>query len=162
MFGSLFKNKTNANSEPIEYTITPCSCDDDNECCDLILQLRKYQDFEKEIKNQIDCLSSDCNKSLDYFVNFLKKLENNGFRMNGNGIVDCFHNRCMLGRTINEHSSADIWRITEELKTYRNKEDILSEKQSALKVVRNDISNIKAKLGIEQHRKVLSDEKSKD
>lgn len=147
MFENLFKNK--ANTEATEYTITPCSCDNDNECCDLILQLRRYQDFEKEIKNQIDCLSSDSHKSLDYFIQFLRKLENNGFRMNGNDIVDCCHNRCVLGHTINEYSSADIWRITEELKTYRNKEDIISEKQRALKVVENDISNIKAKLGIE-------------
>lgn len=147
MFGSLFKNKTNV--ESIEHSIVPCACDGDNEHCDLIVKLRKYQDFKKEIKNQIDCLSSDSHKSLDYFVQFLRKLESNGFRMNGSDIVDCCHNRCVLGHTINEYSSADIWRITEELKTYRNKEDIISEKQKALKVVENDILNIKAKLGIE-------------
>ncbi len=151
MFKNLFKNNANTktNNEPTESTIIPCVYGGDSEHCDLIIQLRKCQDLRKEIKNQIDCLSSDSHKSLDYFIQFLKKLENNGFRMNGNNIVDCCHNKCVLEHTINEYSSADIWRITEELKTHRNKEDIISEKQRTLKAVEDDIANIKFKLGIE-------------
>lgn len=148
MFGSLFKNKTNTNVEPTEFAITPCVYGGDSEHCDLIVKLREYQSLRTEIKNQIDYISKGSYESLNHFISFLEKLETNGFRMNGNCAINC-HNICMLERTINEHSSADMWRITEELKTYRNKKDIICEKQRALKAVEDDISNIKAKLGIE-------------
>ena len=66
-----------------------------------------------------------------------------------NSWITSDHNMLILGHTINEYSAADIWRITEELKTYRNKEEIICEKQRALKAVEDDIANIKFKLGIE-------------
>ncbi len=147
MFGK-FKNKTNA--EQTEYTITPCIYGKDSEHCDLIIQLRKCQDLRKEIKEQIEYLSKGGYESLSYFMNFLVKLEDNGFKMNGfNSCVTSYTDKLILERTINEYSSADMWRITEELKTYRNKKDIICEKQRALKAVEDDISNIKFKLGIE-------------
>ena len=146
MFENLFKNKTNA--EATEFTITPCVYGKDSEHCNLIVKLREYQSLRTEIKNQIDCLSKEGFESLNRFFSFLEKLETNGFRMNGNCTINC-HNICVLEHTINEYSSADMWRITEELKTYRNKKDIICEKQRALKAVEDDISDIKSKLGIE-------------
>ena len=55
----------------------------------------------------------------------------------------------IIKRTIEDYSSDDIFRITEELRTYKNKEDIICEKRRALKTVEDDIKNIKTKLGIE-------------
>lgn len=142
-----FKNKTN--TETAEFTIAPCIYGKDSEHCDLIIKLRELQNLRKEIKNQIEELSKGGYESLNHFVNFLSKLDDNGFRMNGYDYVNSHHNMCKLEHTINEYSSADFWRITEELKTYRNKTDIISENQRALKAVEDDISDVKFKLGIE-------------
>ena len=68
-----------------------------------------------------------------------------------------FPNRCMTSErsveivkwVIGEYSSADIFRMTEELRTYRNKEDIINEKQRYLRAIEDDIKDIKSKLGIE-------------
>lgn len=148
MFENLFKNKTN--TEATEFTITPCVYGGDSEHCDLIIQLRKCQELRKEIKSQIEELNKGSDESLSYFVEFLKRLEENKFKMNCfNDWISSSHNMLILERTINEHSSADLWRITEELKTYRNRVDIICEKQRALKAVEDDITNIKFKLGIE-------------
>ena len=147
MFKNLFKNKVN--EEPVEFAITPCAYEN-NEHCSLVIQLHNKQELKKEIKSQIDHLNKDGRESLSYFIKFLREAEKNGFRMHP--MDDCarsYYNISRLEYTINEHSSADIWRITEELKTYRNKADIISEKQRALKAVEDDISDIKSKLGIE-------------
>ena len=141
-------SKIKENTESIEFTITPCVYGGNSEHCDLIVKLREYQSLRTEIKNQIDYLSKEGFESLNHFFGFLEKLETNGFRMNGDCTRNC-HNTCVLEHTINEYSSADMWRITEELKTYRNKKDIICEKQRALKAVEDDIANIKFKLGIE-------------
>lgn len=148
MFGNLFKNKTN--KETVEHVTAPCACEGDNEHCDLILQLRKYQDIRKEIKNEIEILNRDSREFLCHFIAFLKKLEENKFTMNSfNNWITCENNMWILERTINQCSSGDIVRMTEELRVYRNKTDIICDKQRALKAVEDDISRIKAKLGIE-------------
>lgn len=148
MFENLFKNKVNA--ETTEFTITPCVYGGDSEHCDLIIQLRKCQDLRKEIKGQIEELNKGGHESLCYFMNFLCKLEDNGFKMTGFlNCCDSHYNISTLERTINECSAADLWRMTEELKTYRNKADIIYEKNRALRAVEDDITNIKLKLGIE-------------
>ena len=148
MFGRLFKNKTN--TEAAEFTITHCVCGGDSERCDLIIQLRKCQDLRKEIKGQIEALNKDGCELLANFMDFLKRVGVHGARIDGfhdNYFVD--RNMKAIERTICDCSYGYIFRMTEELKTYRNKADIISEKQRALKAVEDDISDIKFKLGIE-------------
>lgn len=151
MLKNLFKKDAKPTQDTKEVII-PCACDGNNEHCDLILKLREKQLLRKEIKSKIDALNKDSHELIFNFIGLLKTLENKGFIMGDNtykytGYSD--RNACILERVIDEYSSADIFRITEELRTYKNKTNILCEKQRALKAVEDDINNIKSKLGIE-------------
>ena len=144
MFGKLLKNKTSTD------TTVQCVCDGGNEHCDLILQLREHQDLRNKIKNEIEMLNKSSYELLSNFTNFLKTMTEHGARIDG------FHNdyfiqRNMLAieRTIYNCSSSDILIMTEELKRYKNKYDIICEKQRELKAVEDNIKEIKSKLGIE-------------
>lgn len=147
MFKSLFKRDIEA-----KEVVVPCTCESDNEHCDLILQLRKCQDLRKGIKNEIEVLNNKNHELIFNFIGLLKTLETNGLRMDtyhgwlNKNIIDGSH---IIEFTIDAYSSADIFRITEELRTYKNKANIICEKQRALKAVESDISDIKSKLGIE-------------
>lgn len=151
MFKRLFKKNTES-TENTEEVIIPCACEGEREHCDLILQLRKYQDLRKDIKNEIEILEKDSWELICHFIVFLKKLEKNGLRMDKWGQWDWLspdRSESIIKRTIEDYSSDDIFRITEELRTYKNKKDIICEKQRALKAVEDDIKNIKTKLGID-------------
>lgn len=149
MFKKLFK-KNAESTKNVKEVVVPCVCDGDNEHCDLILQLRKYQDLRKEIKDEIEILNKSGQESLAHTIRFLEELEANGFHMNRlDRWVNCESNIFILEAIIDKHSSGDIFRMAEELKTYRNKTDIICEKQRALKAVEDDIKKIKSKLGIE-------------
>lgn len=147
MFKNLFKRDMKVKEVPV-----PCTCEGDNEHCDLILRLRKCQDLRKGIENEIEVLDNKNHELVFNFIGLLKTLEANGLRMDAyhgwlaNDI--CYCNR-IIEFTIDGYSSADIFRITEELRTYKNKADIICEKQRALKAVEDDINKIKSKLGIE-------------
>lgn len=149
MFKRLFKKNVDIPVNTKEI-IVPCTCEGNNDNCDLILQLRKCQDLRNNIQNEIQILDSDSNGLLCNFMNLLKSLKRNGLYMDK---YDAWQfddmDMCIIKRTVNQYSSADIFRITEELKTYKNKDDIICEKQRALKVVEDNIKNIKTKLGIE-------------
>lgn len=144
MFGKLFKNKTNTD------TNVPCTCDIGNEHCDLILQLREHQDLRKKIKNEIEMLNKSSYELLPSFINFLKTMTEYGARIDG-FYNDCFTQRNVsaIERTIYDCSFSDIWTMTEELKRYKNKSDIICGKQRELKAVEDNIEKIKSKLGIE-------------
>lgn len=146
MFKNLFKRKVE-----VKEIAIPCTCESNNEHCDLILQLRKCQDLRKEIKNEIEVLDNNNHELISNFICFLKTLESNGLRLNP---CDKWMSRddvdtCIIEFTIDGYSSTDIFRMTEELRTYKNKADIICEKQRALKSVEDDIKKIKSKLGIE-------------
>ncbi len=151
MFKWLFKKNTES-TENIEEVSVPCVCEGEREHCDLILQLRKCQDLRKDIKNEIEILEKDSWELICHFIVFLKKLEENGLRMDRWERWDWLspdRSKTIIKRTIEDYSSDDIFRITEELRTYKNKEDIICEKRRVLKAVEDDIKNIKTKLGIE-------------
>lgn len=149
MFKKLFKKNTKS-TEIIKEVVMPCSCNRNNEHCDLVLKLRECQDLKNKIKNEITTLSENSRELISKFIYFLKALEESGLRM---GSYDKWmfneHSIRIVEYTLHEYSSADIFRITEELRTYKSKEDIISEKRRALKAVEDDIKNIKSKLGIE-------------
>lgn len=149
MFKKLFKKNAESNTEHIKEVTTPCACEGSSEHCDLVLQLRKKQALKKNIKDEIDVLNRNGVELINNFANFLYEFENHGLEMGHLRILTPERYFKIIERTIQEHSSADIFRITEELRTYKNKEDIISEKQRALKAVEDDIKNIKSKLGIE-------------
>ena len=152
MFKKLFKKNTESTTNT-RKVIVPCDCDNGNEHCDLILQLRNCQDLKKTISNEIEILEKDSYELLVNFTNFLYELENRGLLIGRVGHMERHmtsdRNIGVIKWVISECSSADIFRITEELKTYKNKDDIICEKQRALKAVEDEIKNIKTKLGIE-------------
>lgn len=149
MFKRLFKKKSEPSSNIKKVTI-PCPCDRDNEHCDLIIQLRKCQDLRDKIKNEIEVLDEDSFKLLVNIADFIYEFENHGLQLGSFGrCMTSERNVGIIKHTLSEYSSADIFRIIEELKTYKNTEDIICEKQRALKAVENDIKNIKTELGIE-------------
>lgn len=144
-----FKKNTNFTDE-IKEVVIPCYCDGGNEQCDLILQLRNLQDLREKIKNEIQTLDKDSFELLTNFTNFLYELEKRGMSMGSSSrYMTSERNVGIVKWVIGEYSSADIFRITEELKTYKNKDDIICEKQRVLKAVEDDIKDIKSKLGIE-------------
>lgn len=152
MFRSLFK-KNKKSTEIIKEVAASCVCDGGNEHCDLILKLRECQDLKKVISREIEILEKDSHELLVNFINFLYELENRGLLIGQVGYMERHitseRNIGVVKWVISEHSSADIFRITEELKTYKNKDDIICEKRRVLKAIEDDIENIKDKLGIE-------------
>lgn len=151
MFNNLFKRTIKENEVENEI-ISSCACENNNEHCDLILQLRKCQDLRKVIKNEIEVLEDNSDGLIFNFIGLLKNLEANGLRMDAHNKwldTDIYCCNKIVELTIDRYSSADIFRITEELKTYKNKADIICEKRRALKVVEDDIRKIKSKLDIE-------------
>lgn len=146
MFKKLFKKKVESSTN-IKEVAAPCICDKDNEHCNLILQLRKCQDLKKMISHEIEILNKDNHELLSHFIDLLCE-----FWL----LLDYYNphltserNIKIIESTIQERSSADIFRIAEELKAYKNKDDIIREKQRALKAVEDDIEKIKTELGIE-------------
>ena len=149
MFKNLFKKNVESTKNTTKLA-SPCACNADNEHCDLILQLRKHQELRKAIQSEIDMLDKDSDKLICSFIEFFKKLEKNHFVMNPYSTsMEHTHNIRAIELTIAQCSSIDIFRMTEELRTYKNKEDIICEKKKALKAVEDDIKEIKSKLGIE-------------
>lgn len=150
MFKNLFK-KSEKPTEEVKEVVTPCTCEGDNEHCDLISQLRVKQELRKKIKDEIETLDRNSNELIYNFISLLKKFETNGLCM------DTRYSHLFNDRNVEiikyvisyQCSSGDIFRITEELKTYKNRDDIICDKQRALSVVEDDIKDIKSKLGIE-------------
>ena len=135
MFKKLFKKKAKSSTN-----ITPYVCSKDNE---LLLQLRKCQDLKKTISQEIENFSKDNHELFSYFANFFSELVT---RVNS---YEPEREMYIINRTIQERSSAEIFKIAEDLKAYKDKDDIIHEKRRALKAVEDDIERIKAELGIE-------------
>lgn len=149
VFKRLF-NKSTESTTNIKEVVIPYICEGKNEHCDLVLQLHKLQDRRKEINNEIQDLENNSSELINDFINFLYEFEKRGLHM---GYFDASlkseRNINIIEWTLQEQSSADIFRVTEELKTYKNKDDIICEKRRALKTVEDNIKDIKSKLGIE-------------
>lgn len=149
MFKWLSKKNTESATD-LKEIIVPCACDNGNEHCDLVLQLRKCQDLKKMISQEIETLNKSGHELIKHFINFLYEFEKRGLQIGSfNARSTSERNIGIIEWTLQELSSTDIFRITEELKTYKNKNDIICEKRRTLKAVEDDIKNIKAKLGIE-------------
>lgn len=151
MFKRLFKRNVKSNTEHTKETTIPCTCEGSNEHCDLVLQLREKQALRKEIEDKINAFNKDDSELIN-LVTFLQALESKGFTMekygwNAYGYDE--RNMRILKHVIDEYSSANIFRITEELKSYKNNTYVVAEMERALKAVEDDIKDIKSKLGIE-------------
>ena len=130
-------------SEKIQEKV-PCACDANNEYCDLISRLSELQKTEKELKEEIETLSKDRDKLILNFTEFIELLDKYGYRYNFNDRL-LFH---IVKDAVDACSSADIFRIAEELKTYKDKSEIIIEKEMCLKTISNEIKDIKDNLGI--------------
>lgn len=136
MFNKLFNKNT-----------VPCACEGNSEHCDLIIQLREKQAVSKGIKDEIETLNKNRQKSLNDFVDFLKVIDS-----------VCTYRECrwddyfredILEQVINKDSFANIIKVIDALSTYKNNMCLIAEKQKVLKAVEDDIKEIKSKLGIE-------------
>ena len=128
----------------------PCACEGNNENCDLVLSLREKQKLSKQIKDEITTLDKKCCGLIRDFVNFIIALQSNGYHMDVdyvNRYVNTHEH--IIEYTINEYASADILKIAEGLLAYTNNKNLIAEKQKALKVIEDEIKDIKSKLGIE-------------
>ena len=154
MFKKLFKKNAKSNTEHIKEVAVPCVCEGNNEHCDLVLKLREKQALRKEIEEKINIFNKNDSELINFFK-FLKALENKGFAMEkglyGWDVYGCYNQKHMsiLKYVIDECSSADIFRITEELKSYKTNTYVIAEMKRTLKVTKDDIEEIKSKLGIE-------------
>lgn len=152
MFNWLFKNKQDVESKEItEEVKVQCACDfNNNENCDLITKLRDLQKIEKDLKKEIKALERDSDELIFNFLGFLKSLEKDGYIMDNhyNYSMD-YHDSYIVKRTISKYSSSDIFRITEELRIYKDKDDVIVEKKNFLREIQNDVKDIKDKLDIE-------------
>lgn len=139
MFKKLFKKKVESSTN-IKEVATPYVCNKDNE---LILQLRKCQDLKKMLNHEIENLDKDKLELFSYFADFLHELVK---RVNS---YEPEREMYIITQIIKECSFADIFKIAEDLKAYKDKDDIVCEKRRALKAVEDDIKKIKIELGIE-------------
>lgn len=143
MFKKLFKKKVESSTN-IKEIATPYVCDRDSE---LILQLRKCQDLKKMLNHEIEILNKDNLETLRYFADLLHGLVRRVDSCNPQ--LTSERNMRIINYTIQELSSAEIFKIAEDLTAFKEKDDIICEKEKALKAVENDIKKIKAELGIE-------------
>lgn len=153
MFERFFKKEQNVEPEKIkEEVIIPCACDfGNNEHCDSISKLRDLQKMERDLKKDIDMMEKDSSMLIFNFVGLLKSLESNGLIMNDEYgcSIDNGYFACIVKETISNYSYDDIFRITEELRIYKNKDNIIIEKEKILTGIQKQIKDIKDKLGIE-------------
>ena len=153
LYETRWKNKLKElPEEVVKEIVPPCDCESYiNEHCDLISKLRYLQKMERDLKKDIDMMEKDSHELIFNFVGLLKSLENNGLIMNDyNGChIDNGYSGYVVKRTLNKYSYDDIFRITEELKTYKLKDNIIIEKRKILTEIQKQIKDIKDKLGIE-------------
>lgn len=149
----MFKYLLKKEPEKVEEVVIPCGCEhNDNEQCDLISQLRGYQDAKKKIEDEIKMLDRDNRILVASFIEFLQMLEDRGFMMDSSERFKCIRNErnmIILEHVIDDCSFDYILRVTEELKLCKTKTDIINNKEFALNGVKDKIRDIKLKLDIE-------------
>lgn len=150
-----FKKEQSAEPEKVVAKIVvPCVCEtNSSEHCDLILKLRERQKIEKELLEEIKKLDRDNFGLIFNLMGLLKSFESNGLIMNDYynkfSCLDSERAKYIVVKTIDKYSYEDIFRLAEELKTYKNKYNILVEKRKNLSEIQKQIKDIKNKLGIE-------------
>lgn len=130
-----------------ETKVISCAYDAGNEHCDLISQLREYQDTKRKIQNEINSLTCDDSQLLSNVAMFMQKAIENGFCPERHSFSD--YNMYCFKNTIDHYTLDEVIVMVDSLKTYKNRAEIVDEKQTSLKVIEEKIKDVKSKLGIE-------------
>ena len=127
--------------------------------CSLIQQLKEKQAEARVIESEIKSYDKDDLSIISHVIDFLRTLEQYGFRMNDfkafgysedvDRMFVHYNEVSILERALYNMSTSDIDSIANELKSLKQKTVTLEEKNSALEAVNKDIANIKTRLGIE-------------
>ena len=136
--------------------------------CGLVQQLKEKQSALRIIENDIKAYSKYDLSIAQHTKSFLKSLELCGFKMDkyygkssiwsykekdDYGAVDYMFNESygvqILERALSDVSLENIDNVFNELRAIKQKCMILEEKEAAAKALKQDIKNIKIKLGIE-------------
>lgn len=143
-----------------------CRYESDTNDCNLVQQLKEKQSALRTIENDIKAYSKYDLTIVQYTKSFLKSLESCGLRMDKhyrrypyrfNNEEDCgvvgymfeHYGAQILEEALYNVSLKDIDNVFNELKSLKQKAMILEEKEAAASALRQDIANIKTKLGIE-------------
>lgn len=152
MFKLFRKKEPEKIIEQVMVRVPCCDCNFNNKYCDLIDELHKYQEIQQELLKEIELLrdGNNINNLLFNFIELLKSLENYGFTTDSYA-RKYFDNYYLLGcvqHAIRDYSYEGILKITEELRTYKNKDNIIMEKEKSLIEIKKKIQSIKNELGI--------------
>lgn len=149
-----------------------CRYESNTNDCDLVQQLKEKQSALRIIEKDIKTYREYNLSIVQYTKSFLKSLESCGFKMdryygespymfcassyreeNKHSAVDdmfeSFYGVQILETALYDISLKDIDNVYNELKAIKQRYMILEEKEIAAKALRQDIKNIKTKLGIE-------------
>lgn len=128
----------------------PCACKGNNENCDLVLSLREKQKLSKQIKDEIEFFNKDSQSTLNVIVDFLNTLDKCGYSSYNSVYHIKEYKMTIVERAIDQYLSFDdIDNMVKKLSTYKTSMCMIAEKQKELKVVEDEIKDIKSKLGIE-------------
>lgn len=151
------------------YRGNACKHESDTNDCNLVQQLKEKQSALRIIENDIKAYSEYDLSIVQHTKSFLKSLESCGFKMDKyygeSPYVFCASscNKCSavdnmfkgfygvqrLEKALCDVSLEEIDNVYNELKAIKQKRMVLEEKEAAAKAIRQDIVNIKMKLGIE-------------
>lgn len=150
------------------YRGNACKHESDTNDCNLVQQLKEKQSALRIIENDIKAYSKYDLSIAQHTKSFLKSLESHGFKMDKyyksllwsyyeekddcGAVYNMFkegYGVQILERALCDVSFKDIDNIFNELKAIKQRCVILEEKEAAAKALRQDIKNIKTKLGIE-------------
>jgi hypothetical protein len=144
-----------------------CRHESDTNDCNLVQQLKEKQSALRTIENDIKAYSKYDLSIVQQTKSFLKSLESCGLKMDkyyrqslywfDKEKDDCgavssmfeHYGAQIIEKALYDFSLEDINNIFNELKSLKQKTMILEEKEAAASALRQDIANIKMKLGIE-------------
>ena len=144
-----------------------CRHESDTNDCNLVQQLKEKQSALRTIENDIKAYSTYDLSIVQQTKSFLQSLESCGLKMDkyyrqslywfdkekddcgAVGYMFEHYGAPIIEKALYDFSLEDIDNIFNELKSLKQKTMILEEKEAAASALRQDIANIKMKLGIE-------------
>lgn len=151
-------------AQKLDIAMTSCQFESSNNDCSLIQQLKDKQEKKREVDGKITSFEMYEPVVLEKFMEFLFKLERDGFEMGtefrshhtpsayGSKIKDTFTISYGVQRfqgVIDQTTEADIDAIYTELKTIKNRVNILRGLHRESSALSDEIKKIKSQLGIE-------------
>lgn len=159
----LFKirNPNRTEEQPSETLI--CQYESSTHECKLIQILKEKQNELNSIKAEIKSFKESDPINISTFITFLKRMEYVGFEMRNGYRYPANPNYCVskientfstmmgmnrLEHVLNQTTIEEIDKISKELITLKQKQIILSKKESIEEALIKDIADIKSELGI--------------